>query len=165
MQQKAPGAEVVGFDADEDRKAVHRLVVGRAPGIEAVEAVVVQRAQQIEAAARTPRVVECPSVKPPRARYSETEARDLSGRVAALARGRPDLDVDPVALAEAVYTYALRKDTFVIRADREILDPLTEQGFDIVQADEAGPSERQSDRPSSTAGADTYRLRVIARKR
>ena len=98
------------------------------------------------------------------ARYSEVEARDLSLRVAGLARARPDIDVDPDELADAVYTYAIRKGTYVIRADREILEPFTEQGFEIVQADEAGSSERLRDRPSSTAGGDTYRLRVIARK-
>jgi hypothetical protein len=99
------------------------------------------------------------------ARYSESEARELSQRVGDLARTHDAIGVDPVELAAAVYTYAIRKGAYVIRTDREILDPLLEQGFEIVQADEAGSSERLRDRPSSSAGTDTYRLRVIARKR
>ena len=40
---------------------------------------------------------------------------------------------------------------------------LRELGFDVTLADEGGGlAERESDRPSSTAGLDTYRMRIVA---
>lgn len=97
--------------------------------------------------------------------YTDDEARALSAEVAALALTRPDLGVAPDDLAAAVYDYACGKRTYAIRTDQEITRLFVDQGFDIEQADEAGPAERTADRPSSAAGAETYRLRVVARKR
>jgi hypothetical protein len=69
-------------------------------------------------------------------------------------------------LGRAVYEYARRKGGYVIRTGRELTDLFVEQGFDLRLADEGGGlAERARDRPSSTAGKDTYRLRVVARKR
>ena len=106
-----------------------------------------------------------PNSREHRSGYTDAEARELSDRVAAIARTHSGLGVDHDEFAMAVYEYALRKSAFVIRADREITDPFIEQGFDVVVADEGGLAERLRDQPGSTAGKDTYRLRVVARKR
>lgn len=101
-----------------------------------------------------------------RVRYRDDEARELSQRVAAIARTHSGLSVDPDELGLAVYQYAIRKGGYVIRTSREITELFTEQGFDVDLADEGGGlAERDRDRPSSTAGKDTYRLRIVARKR
>jgi SAM-dependent methyltransferase len=98
--------------------------------------------------------------------YTEGEARELARRVAAAARTHPAVVVDADELGRAVYEYARRKGGYVIRANQEITDLFVEQGFDLRLADEGeGLAERARDRPSSTAGKDTYRLRIIARKR
>jgi SAM-dependent methyltransferase len=98
--------------------------------------------------------------------YTEGEARELARRVASAARIHPAVAVDADELGRAVYEYARRKGGYVIRANHEITDLFAEQGFDLRLADEGeGLAERERDRPSSTAGKDTYRLRIIARKR
>ena len=98
--------------------------------------------------------------------YREDEARELAQRVAAAARTHPLVSVDPEELGRAVYEYARRKGGYVIRTGRELTDLFVEQDFDLRLADEGeGLAERARDRPSSTAGKDTYRLRVVARKR
>jgi hypothetical protein len=101
-----------------------------------------------------------------RAVYSDDEARKLSRRVAAIARAHSGLTVDPDELRQAVYEYAIRKRGYVIRANGEITDLFREQGFELDLADSGGGlAERDRDRPSSLAGKDTYRLRIVARKR
>ncbi len=99
--------------------------------------------------------------------YTDDQARHLGDRVAGLARAyRPQLDVDPDELARAVYEYAIRKGGYVIRSNREITDVFENEGFEMLLADEGqGPVEREVDRPSSTAGTDTYRMRLVARTR
>jgi SAM-dependent methyltransferase len=98
--------------------------------------------------------------------YADQDARDLSARVATAARAfHQPLTVDPDELAEAAYEFAIRKGGYVIRTNREITDVFEAQGFDIEQADDGTNDERSGDRPSSTAGKETYRMRVVARKR
>jgi SAM-dependent methyltransferase len=107
-----------------------------------------------------------PGSREQRASYRDDEARELSQRVAAIARSHSGLTVDPDELGLAVYQYAIRKGGYVIRSNREITDVFTKQGFDVDVADEGGgQAEQDRDRPSSTAGKDTYRLRIVARKR
>jgi len=106
-----------------------------------------------------------PNSREHRSCYTDDQARALSERVASIARTHSNLGVDSDELAMAVYEYALRKGAFVIRTDREITDRFTEQGFDIVVANEGGPAERLRDQPGSKAGKDTYRLRIVAKKR
>jgi SAM-dependent methyltransferase len=106
-----------------------------------------------------------PGSREQRASYRDDEARELSLRVTAIARTHSGLSVDPDELGLAVYEYAIRKGGYVIRSDREITDVFTEQGFDVDLAEGGGLAEQDRDRPSSTAGKDTYRLRIVARKR
>jgi hypothetical protein len=100
-----------------------------------------------------------------RVRYRAEEARALASRVETLASDRGDLGVDAAELAEAVYRYAIDKDGYVIAHDDELIAPLRRNGFDVVVAERGSAAERAGDRPSSTAGTDTYRLRIVARKR
>jgi len=108
-----------------------------------------------------------PNARTARNFYTNEQAHELSARVAAAARAhRPQIDVDPDELARAVYEYAIRKIGHSIRANREITDALQAEGFEVELADEGeGDAERERDRPSSTAGKDTYRMRIVARKR
>jgi SAM-dependent methyltransferase len=98
--------------------------------------------------------------------YTEDEARELAERVTGVARTHQSVSVDPEELGRVVYEYAKRKGGYVIRTGKELTDLFVEQGFDVRLADEGGGlAERERDRPSSTAGQDTYRLRIIATKR
>jgi SAM-dependent methyltransferase len=99
--------------------------------------------------------------------FSDEQARQLSERVVATARNHPQrLDIDPDELARTVYTYAIRKWGYVIRTNREITELFEAVGFDLDLSDDGGGiGERNRDAPSSPAGRDTYRMRVIARKR
>lgn len=98
--------------------------------------------------------------------YTDAQARELAERVAAIARMQSALSVDPDELGRAVYEYAIRKGGYVIRANQEITNLFVEHGFEVRLADEGeGQAERERDRPSSTAGMDSYRLRIIAEKR
>jgi SAM-dependent methyltransferase len=107
-----------------------------------------------------------PNDSSPRHAYTDEHARELSERAAAAARVHPQpLDVDPDDLAHAVYQYAIRRNSYVIRTAREITDPFEASGFDIELADDGGYAERERDRPASGEGTDTFRLRIVARKR
>ena len=67
---------------------------------------------------------------------------------------------------EVAYQYALRKGAYVIESPAEIVAPFQRAGFEVNLADEGGgQAERQADRPSSTAGLETYRMRLVAKKR
>jgi SAM-dependent methyltransferase len=98
--------------------------------------------------------------------YTDAEARELADRVAtaAAAHGEP-LGTTPEELRTATYEYALRKRTHVIASPGEIAQPFERAGFTVNLADEGGGlAEREADRPSSTAGRDTYRMRIVATK-
>jgi SAM-dependent methyltransferase len=98
--------------------------------------------------------------------YSREQARALGATVAAAAAAYPEsLGVLPDALGQATFEYALRKGAYVVSSPQEIADTFTRAGFDVRVADEGGGvAERQTDRPSSTAGNDTYRMRLVAMK-
>jgi SAM-dependent methyltransferase len=101
------------------------------------------------------------------ASYSEAAAVALAGRVveAAKAYAGP-LGVPVDELGDATYQYALRKGAYAITSAAEIVDAFERAGFVVNLADEGGgQAERESDRPSSTAGPDTFRMRIIATKR
>jgi len=54
----------------------------------------------------------------------------------------------------------------VIASPSEITASFERAGFDVTLADEGGGlAEREADRPSSTAGLDTYRMRIIATRK
>lgn len=100
------------------------------------------------------------------AHYTDAQARKLAEQVAGVVRTQSALRVNPDELGRAVYEYAIRKGGYVIRTNQEITDLFVEHGFEVRLADEGeGVAERERDRPSSTAGRDTYRLRIIAEKR
>ena len=64
-----------------------------------------------------------------------------------------------------MYEYAIRKGGHTIRTTEEITDLFESAGFEVELADQGeGAKERDRDRPSSNAGKDTYRMRIIARK-
>ena len=96
--------------------------------------------------------------------YSDDEAQALAARVAAAAAAyRGTLGATPEELREVAYQYALRKRAYVIESPSEIVAPFERAGFEVNLADEGGGlAERQADRPSSTAGLETFRMRVIA---
>jgi SAM-dependent methyltransferase len=98
--------------------------------------------------------------------FTAEEAAALATRAerAALRAGLPPGDAQ--VFHECVRAYALRRATTVIRSTAEITDVLSSCGFDVELVDEGGgPDERYRDRPSSTAGLETFRMRVIARRR
>ena len=102
-----------------------------------------------------------------RASYSDEEARELAGRVeqAASEYSRP-LGATPAELHRVAYEYAMRKGSYVIASPSEITTPFERAGFDVTLADDGGGlAERTTDRPSSTAGLDTYRMRIIATRK
>jgi SAM-dependent methyltransferase len=101
------------------------------------------------------------------ARYAPDEAREVAERVtrAAAAFAGPALGAAPSAIGDCAYEYALRKGGYVIASPRDVVELFERSGFDVNLADEGGQAERDSDRPSSTAGKDTYRMRLVATKR
>ena len=101
------------------------------------------------------------------ARYTPDEIRELVARVTAAATTyRGSLPARPDELGRATYEYALRKGGHVIRSTREISDVFEASGFEVDFEDEGGGSaERDRDRPSSGAGKDTYRMRLVATRR
>ena len=99
-----------------------------------------------------------------RSSYSETAARALAEKVveAAKAYAGP-IGVPLDELGEAACEYARRKGAYAIRSAAEIVDAFARAGFEVNLADEGGgQAERESDRPSSTAGLETFRMRIIA---
>jgi hypothetical protein len=61
---------------------------------------------------------------------------------------------------------ALRKTSHVLTSPRDLASTFERTGFALTVADEGGGSlERERDRPSSTAGRDSYRMRLVAMKR
>jgi hypothetical protein len=98
-----------------------------------------------------------------RYRYSPDQARALATRVRRVASDHSgQLGVTPEQLSEAVYAYALRKGANVIQSRNEIRDAFLSGGFEIDRDDDGGFEERVRDRPSSPAGKDTFRMRLVA---
>jgi SAM-dependent methyltransferase len=108
-----------------------------------------------------------PNNRDDRTVFVDEQARRLSEHVVATARDHPQrLDIDPDELARTVFEYAIRKWGYVMRTSRELTELFEAAGFDISLSDKGGGiSERNRDLPSSPAGKDTYRMRIIARKR
>jgi SAM-dependent methyltransferase len=103
-----------------------------------------------------------------RSRYSDAEAHALAASVAAAARASAvPLGVEAAALEDAVFAYARQKGGYVIGSTRSITDLFEETGFEVLVADQGGGvAERARDRSSSPrASADTFRMRLVARKR
>jgi SAM-dependent methyltransferase len=96
--------------------------------------------------------------------YSEAAARALAARVVETARAcAAPLGVPLDELGDATYEYARRKGAYAITSAAEIVDAFERAGFEVNLADEGGgQAERESDRPSSTAGLETFRMRIIA---
>ena len=91
----------------------------------------------------------------------------LAQKVVAAASAYPrSLAVSAGELRHVAYEYARRKGAYVIASPSQIAGPFERAGFDLMLADSGGGmSERQADRPSSTAGLDSYRMRIVATKR
>jgi hypothetical protein len=99
--------------------------------------------------------------------YTPERARALSTRVVESVSARPGLfDGDLHELGTVVYEYAMRQGGYAIRSTSEVTALFENEGFAVKVVDEgAGISERERDRPCSTAGTDTYRMRIVATKR
>jgi SAM-dependent methyltransferase len=98
-------------------------------------------------------------------RYTPEEAAALAVRAyeAATHAGIPSPDA--AELAQVVRQYALAKNSHVIRSPAQITGVFEACGFTVDVVDEGGGAvERYADRPSSTAGVDTFRMRLVARK-
>ena len=108
-----------------------------------------------------------PGERSRKASYSEAAARALAEKVMAAARVYPGaLGATVPELGEVAYQYALRKGAYVIESPAEIVAPFQRAGFEVNLVDEGGgQAERQADRPSSTAGLETYRMRLVANRR
>ena len=108
-----------------------------------------------------------PGSRARRASYSDEEARELAGRVErAASEYSGPLGATPAELHRVTYEYAMRKGSYVIASPSEMTTPFERAGFDVTLADDGGGlAERQTDRPSSTAGLDTYRMRIIATRK
>jgi SAM-dependent methyltransferase len=96
--------------------------------------------------------------------YGPSGARALAAQVERAARAyEDDLGVDPAELGAAVYEYAIRKGGWVIRTNEEVSRAFEVAGFHVDRADfGGGAEERARDKPSSKAGPDTYRMRIVA---
>ena len=107
-----------------------------------------------------------PGSREARTSYTPEEARELGATVAAAAAAYPgSLGVTPADLSQATFEYAMRKGTYIVTSPQEIVDTFERAGFEVRLADEGGGlDERRDDRPSSTAGPDTYRMRLMAVK-
>ena len=98
--------------------------------------------------------------------FSPDDASAFAAKVERAARAYPrPLGVDPGELAAVAREYALRKGGWVIRSNEEITRAFEAAGFRIERADHGGGApERARDRPSSKAGSDTYRMRLVAER-
>ena len=99
--------------------------------------------------------------------FTADGACELSARVVAAASAYPgSLGAGIDEIGAAAYQYALRQGGYVIRTTREITDAFEAEGFDVELVDEGGGMpERERDRPSSSDGTDTFRMRVVAKRR
>jgi SAM-dependent methyltransferase len=98
--------------------------------------------------------------------YTRDQAFSLARRIEEEARRRSEpLDVDPAELAHAVYEHAIRRYSYTIQSAEQVARLFEAAGFAIEEVDEGGGAcEREQDRPSSPAGTDTYRMRIVARR-
>jgi hypothetical protein len=97
--------------------------------------------------------------------YTEEEAEELAELAAGAAARAGFAAADAAAFRDTVREYARRKKSMAIRSTAEITDCFKSCGFAIDVLDEGGgAAERQRDRPSSTAGLETFRMRLVARK-
>ena len=107
-----------------------------------------------------------PGSREVRTSYTPEQARALGATVAAAAAAYPgSLGASPEDVGHATVENALRKEAYVVTSSREIAETFERAGFEVRVADEGGgAAERQADRPSSTAGTDSYRMRLVAMK-
>ena len=105
-----------------------------------------------------------PGERARKASYSDAEARALADQVVAAATVYEGaLGATLAELADATYQYARRKGSYVIESPAQIVGPFKRAGFEVSLTDAGGGlAEREADRPSSTAGLDTYRMRIVA---
>jgi SAM-dependent methyltransferase len=98
--------------------------------------------------------------------YTNEEIQALLDRVAAAVSARPaPLAVATDELLAAVYEYAIRRRAHTVRTTREITDVFESEGFDVELVDEGDAVERARDRPLAAVDRNTYRMRLVARKR
>ena len=116
-------------------------------------------------------VITAQRVRPGTARlrtgFSDAEALRLREQVAAAARAYPGvLGPAPEALSAAAHEYARRAGTHVITSSASLVALFEAEGFEVtVDHAAAAGSERDADRASTSADAESYRIRLVARKR
>jgi hypothetical protein len=60
----------------------------------------------------------------------------------------------------------MTRESYAIRTKQELTDLFEAAGFDLELADEGGgTAERARDRPARTRSAESYRMRIVARRR
>jgi SAM-dependent methyltransferase len=100
-----------------------------------------------------------------RYRYTGEETVELGARVTDAARRAGLVEPTPDELGETARAYARIKDSWVIRSTSAVVEAFAACGFVVDRVDDGGGSaERRADRPSSTAGLDTFRMRIVAHR-
>jgi SAM-dependent methyltransferase len=106
-----------------------------------------------------------PNWTTPRYRYTSEETVDLGARVCDAARRAGLVEPTPDELGETARAFARAKETSAIRSTSAVVEAFEAAGFVVDRVDQgAGMSERHADLPSSTAGLDTFRMRIVARR-
>jgi SAM-dependent methyltransferase len=108
-----------------------------------------------------------PNLAPESQQEADERAHRLRDRVLAAAAARSWSTPDAEAIGNAAYEgWRRRADIHRIRTTREITDALTNEGFDVVRLDEGGGAvERAHDRGTPTYSDESYRMRLVARRR
>lgn len=97
-------------------------------------------------------------------RYTSDETVELGARVCDAARRAGLVEPTPDELGETARAYAGAKETSTIRSTSAVVEAFEVAGFVVDRVDEGGMAERHADRPSSTAGLDTFRMRIVAHR-
>jgi SAM-dependent methyltransferase len=108
-----------------------------------------------------------PRLAPESRQEADDRARALRARVAAAVASRTWPGPDADALGEAAYEgWRRRADSYRVRSTREVTDAFEAEGFDLLRVDEGGgPAERFRDRGTPVFSTDSYRMRLVARRR
>ena len=108
-----------------------------------------------------------PHLAPESAQAADERAQRLRARVIAAATQASWSAPDANALAEAAYEgWRRRADGHRIRSTRELTDVLEAEGFEVLRIDEGGgTAERSRDHGTPVYSNESYRMRVVAKRR
>jgi SAM-dependent methyltransferase len=108
-----------------------------------------------------------PRLAPESPQAAADRARLLRERVVAAALDACWSEPDAGALADAAYEgWRRRADGHRIRSTRELTDVLEAEGFDVLRIDRGGGNaERSRDRGTPAYSSESYRMRLVARRR